>query len=45
MAFYRKNGRIDAACTVNRSREATIVKHLLDNMTSQRISSGTMISR
>jgi 3-phenylpropionate/trans-cinnamate dioxygenase ferredoxin reductase subunit len=29
MAFYRKNGRIDAACTVNRSREATIVKHLL----------------
>lgn len=29
VAFYRKDGRIDAACAVNRSREATVVKHLL----------------
>jgi 3-phenylpropionate/trans-cinnamate dioxygenase ferredoxin reductase subunit len=29
MAFYQKDGRIDAACAVNHSREATIAKQLL----------------
>ncbi len=28
-AFYLENGRVDAACTINRSREMSSIKRLL----------------